>query len=79
MNYELAPFYAEKLSFDILCPRPIKMIKVTSEFANYLAAKYKPEMLYKKNDMVNGYYGNFTGTPIVVDNTILSDYYELIF
>ena len=71
--------YSEKLSFDILCPIPIKMIKVTSDFANYLAAKYKPEMLYKKNDTTNGYYGNFTGVPIVVDDAILSDYYELEF
>ena len=71
--------YAEKLSFDVLCPKPIKMIKVTSDFANYLAAKYKPEMLYKKNDIANGYYDNFTGVPIVVDDTIIGNYYELEF
>lgn len=67
-----------KLGFDIFKSKPVKAIKVTTEFSRYLAASCKSDMIYKKSDYYNGYIANFTGIPVVVDDTI-DGYYELVF
>lgn len=66
----------EKLSFDLLCPMSVKMIKVTSDFYNYLSARHKENIYFVNNNSVVLY---FMGIPIVVDDGILSNYYELEF
>lgn len=71
--------YFEKLLFDLGCTRTIKMIKVTSDFGHYLVSILRPDMLCEKADISTGYISKFTGLPIVVDDTIYSDYYELVF
>ena len=68
--------YADKLLFDLYFPKPIKMIKVTHDFYNYLTARHKDNIYFINNDQTPTY---IMGIPIVVDNTILSEYYELVF
>ena len=68
--------YADKLLFDLHCPRPIKMIKASHDFYNYLVILHKDNIYFVNDNPVLTY---IMGTPIVVDNTILSDYYELEF
>ena len=68
--------YADKLLFDLHCPRPIKMIKVKPDFYNYLAALHKKNIYFVNDNQVLTY---IMGIPIVIDNTILSEYYELVF
>ena len=64
-----------ELSFDIMCPKHVKKIKLTSDFANYLEAKY-PIVLC--NTPEEGVRAEFTGIPFEVDDKI-DGYYELIF
>lgn len=68
--------YAEKLSFDVMCPRRIKKIKLTSDFANYLVAKHP---IITLPNTPEGIRAEFTGIPFEVDDDILNDYYELVF
>lgn len=68
--------YADKLLFELYYTRPIKMIKASRDFYNYITALHK-ENIYFVND--NQPITYIMGIPIVVDNTILSDYYELEF
>lgn len=68
--------YTDKLLFDLHCPRPIKMIKAKPDFYNYLMALHKDNVYFVNDNPVLTY---IMGIPIVVDNTILSDYYELEF
>lgn len=68
--------YADKLLFDLHCPRPIKMIKVTHDFYNYLTARHKENVYFVNNNHAISY---IMGVPLVVDNTIMSNYYELVF
>ena len=68
--------YADKLLFDLHCPRPVKTIKVTHDFYNYLMALHKDNVYFVNDNYALTY---IMGIPIVVDNTILSDYYELEF
>ena len=54
----------------------IKKIKVTSEFANYLEQNCDHICLDENTPASVGTIANFTGTPVVIDDTI-EGYYEL--
>ena len=71
--YSLALMYLKSLG------RPIKKIKVKSEFYDYLEHTCPP--IYLDNDMPTseGIIANFTGIPIVIDDEIESEYYEIEF
>lgn len=71
-------FYLEKLFFDIQCPRPVKMIRATQKFVNYISVRCRSNVWYK-NSEDGGYVTYLAGIPLVVDDTILSKYYELEF
>ena len=71
--------YAQKLFFDVLNNRDVKVIKVSQDFARYLEVKYKPEWLYEDIDTTIGYVGKLTGITIVVDDTMSNSYYEFEF
>lgn len=53
-----------------------KKIKVTSEFYDYL--KKTIPMPYQAEPL-DGCYGMLTGIPVVIDDTIENEYYELEF
>ena len=55
--------------------KPIKKIKVTSEFADYLQQTCHPIYLYMSTP--EGIMANFTGIPVVVDDEIENKYFEL--
>lgn len=57
--------------------KPIKKIKVTSEFADYLEQTCHPIYLDKDLSKSEGIRAQFTGIPIVVDDEIENDYYEI--
>lgn len=59
--------------------KPIKKIKVTSDFYNYLESKYRSDIWFEQVDKSTGYISKFTGIPIVVDDGIIGDHYELEF
>lgn len=80
MNSMLNCAYLEKLVFDIHQPRLIKKIKVTSQFYAYLAAHSTDYVVHTKyDDSPRGYVSTYFGIPIEIDNTIYSDYYELVY
>lgn len=62
------------LSFKLDNSRP-KKIKVTSEFADYLKATI-PMSYNAECDACNGYYGEFIGIPLELDDTI-DGYYKV--
>ena len=68
--------YTDKLFYDLQCPRPVKTIKAKPDFYNYLVALHKDNIYFVNDNHALTY---IMGIPIVVDNTILSDYYELEF
>lgn len=70
--------WADFLLFDVTSKKSIEMIKVTSDFANYLESRYKAEMSYKNTGDLYGIVAEFTGVPMFVDDTISSNYYELV-
>ena len=57
--------------------QPIKKIKVTSKFFNYLEQTCHPVYLDRGAATSSGVIGNFTGIPVVVDDEIENEYYEL--
>ena len=57
--------------------RPVKKIKVTSEFAEHLERTCPPIYLYKDMSVFEVVRANFTGIPIIVDDEIDNPYYEL--
>lgn len=79
MNQFFNAAYLEKMLFDMQQPRPLKRIKVTPDFYNYLVAICKPPVILHRDCSPKGYYGTFTGVPIEVDDEILSGYYELVY
>jgi hypothetical protein len=56
-----------------------KKIKVTHNFYNYLAAKFTVDVIHEKDNPPRGYYTNFTGIPVEIDDTIENEYYELVY
>ena len=54
----------------------VKGIKVTSKFADHLE---KTIPMPYQADPLDGCYGMFVGIPIVIDDTIENEYYELEF
>ena len=55
-------------------------IKVTSQFYAYLAAYFTDNVVHTKDDdSARGYVSTYFGIPIEIDNTIESDYYELVY
>ena len=57
-------------------PMP-KKIKITSEFYEYLAVVCQTTFESASNRA--GVYGQFTGIPIEIDDTIENEYYELVY
>lgn len=55
---------------------PVKKIKVTSEFATYLENVCHP--IYYDN-IRDGVRGTFTGIPVVIDDEIENEFYELVY
>lgn len=66
----------EVLKSEIYNVRPIK-IKTTYDFKLWLVAHDK--VSYIKNDSKRGFYVAFNLIPIEIDDTIKSEYYELIY
>ncbi len=58
--------------------KPIKKIKVTSEFADYLK-KMCPPICLEDLSKSEGIRVEFTGIPIVVDDEIENEYYEVVY
>ena len=56
---------------------PVKKIKVTSEFADYLEQVCHP--VYLNTSTPEGIYANFTSIPVVIDDEIENEYYELVY
>lgn len=54
-------------------------IKVTTHFYQYLVAKFQETVVLEKDDSPRGYYAQFTGIPIEIDDTIENEYYELVY
>lgn len=73
-QFELAMRYARSCSNTVP-----KKIKVTHNFYNYLVAKCSEEVIYEKDDSLKGYYANFIGILIEIDDTIENEYYELVY
>ena len=69
--FNLARMYLNSLD------KPIKKIKVTSEFADYLEQTCHPIYLDKDLSKSEGIRALFTGIPVVVDDEIENDYYEV--
>ena len=61
-----------------LGPLRIKTIKVTTDFYNYIAAKYKDNKFIYENNQGNT-LSYWTGIPFVVDDTIEDEYYVVEF
>lgn len=63
------------------CSKPrIKQIKVTTYFWNYLNNKFPPITLGKEPFTSSlGVRAEFTGIPVVVDDTIKHPFYEIVF
>lgn len=56
-----------------------KLIKMTSQFANYLDKRWNP-IVEKPTTIPNGYKeAQFEGIPIIVDDTIENEYYEIVY
>ena len=56
-------------------PSHLKAVKVTPEFYNYLAARYKNDVIYKyQNSNILMYC---MGIPVIVDDTISDKHYAL--
>lgn len=55
---------------------PIKQIKVKSDFAYYLEKMCPPIELSEPSE---GIYASFTGIPIVIDDEIENEYYEVVY
>ena len=74
-QFELAMRYARSCSNTVP-----KKIKVTHNFYDYLVAKCsEEEVIYEKDDTLKGYYANFIGIPIEIDDTIENEYYKLVY
>ena len=71
-------FYLEKLLHDIRTKEHIKLIRVTRKFVGYISVQCRYDVSYKSAD---GYtcITYFAGIPIIVDDNISSNYYELEF
>ena len=55
--------------------QPVKKIKVTSKFYHYLMTQCD----YQVVNTPFGMTGAFVGIPIITDDTIENEYYELVF
>lgn len=55
------------------------LIKLTSDFANYLAAKCPYDVIFTKDDSPQGYTPSIFGISIEIDNTIEDPFYEIIY
>ena len=64
--------YLDRMAYQYSCTAPTYYIKVSEDFSNYLAARYKDEIIYDKRDWdeSTGITGYFEGTPIVVDSEL---------
>ena len=76
MNFDCDEFYRTIVNTKNINYSPLKEIKVTNEFYDYIINKYRVEI--KLKDTSQGIVANFTGIPIVIDDTIDDDY-ELVF
>ena len=76
MNFDCNEFYKVIVDTQNINYNPLKEIKVTNEFYECVIAKCRPEII--SEDTSQGLIVKFTGTPIVIDDTIDDDY-ELIF
>lgn len=72
----------EMLDFNIMSLNmlniPIKKIKVKSEFFDYIE-KMCPSICLENLSKSEGISGEFTGIPIVVDDDIENEYYEIVY
>lgn len=76
MNVDL--FYAALL--DKTSNPMVKQIKVTTDFWNYLNNKFPPITLDKEFlASPSGVRAEFTGIPVIVDDTIEHPFYEIVF
>ena len=55
------------------------LIKLTSDFANYLAAKCPYEIVFTKDDSPRGYTSSIFSIPFEIDNTIEDPLYEIVY
>lgn len=56
-----------------------KKIKVKSDFYYYLTKNFIDIPICDKDDLPPGYHSYFTGITIEIDDTIKSEYYELVY
>lgn len=76
MNFDCDEFYRVIVNTQNINHSPLKEIKVTNEFYDYVISKCRVEITCE--DTSQGIVANFTGIPIAIDDTIDEDY-ELIF
>ena len=76
MNFDCNEFYKVIADTQNINYNPLKEIKVTNEFYEYVIAKCQAEII--SEDASQGLTAKFTGIPIVIDDTIDDDY-EFIF
>lgn len=76
MNFDCNEFYRVIVNTQNINYSPLKEIKVTNEFYDYVINKCRVEIICE--DTSQGIVANFTGIPIVIDDTIDDDY-ELVF
>lgn len=70
--FNLAKMYLNSIS------KPIKKIKVKPEFFDYLE-KMCPPICLEDLSKSEGIRAEFTGIPIVVDDEIENEYYEVVY
>ena len=76
MNFDCDEFYKVIVNTQNINHSPLKEIKVTNKFYDCVISKCRVEI--KLEDTSQGIVANFTGIPIVIDDTIDDDY-ELVF
>ena len=76
MNFDCDEFYRTIVNTQNINYSPLKEIKVTNKFYDYVISKCRVEI--KLKDTSQGIVANFTLIPNVIDDTIADDY-ELIF
>ena len=76
MNFDCDEFYRTIVNAQNITYSPLKEIKVTNKFYDYVISKCRVEI--KLKDTSPGIVANFTGISIVIDDTIDDDY-ELVF
>lgn len=70
--YQMYKEYMDYLAYQHSCKPSTYYLKVSEDYANYLASIYKDEIFYNKYDvdMSTGVMGYWRGIPMVVDTTL---------